>query len=130
MVEGIVTLDGVPVEGAELIFYPVDHETGEGASGRTDEKGYYRISSARGAPDKGTTAGEYAVTISQYISKVLDEPIIDYANDVVITYIAKEYLPLAYTDIKYSPLKVTVVTGKNEINFELDSKILAPRVSQ
>jgi len=122
MVEGIVTLDGVPVEGAEVIFYPLDLETGEGATGKTDEKGMYRLSSVKGAPGKGTPVGEYGVTVSKYITTVLDEPYLDRAQDAYITYTTEEHMPVVYTDIKDSPLKATVIAGNNTINLELVSK--------
>ena len=122
MVEGIVTLDGVPVEEAEVIFYPMGSDTGESATGKTDEKGYYRLSSMMGAPGKGTTAGNYGVTVSKWFVEELAEPYYDPAQDAVVKFKSEEKLPVIYTDIKDSPLRVTVAPGANTINLELESK--------
>jgi hypothetical protein len=121
MVEGVVTLDGVPVEGAEIIFYPVDHSTGEGATGRTDSQGRYRLSSVRGAPGRGVPAGEYGITVSHWVVTKLDEPYINIADDSWVRFRSEEMLPGVYTEIETSPLRATVVTGNNTIDLELHS---------
>ena len=120
MVEGVVTLDGTPVSEADVIFYPLDPVTGEGATGRTDDKGYYQLSSVRGVPGKGTTAGEYRITVSQWVTRELDEPYLD--RDALVRFESKELLPVIYTEVSNTPLSATVVPGKNEINLILDSK--------
>ena len=120
MVEGLVTLDGVPIEGADITFFPKG--TGESATGKTDAEGRYKLTSINGAPDKGTTVGEYGITASQWVVKKLDEPYIDKAQDALIEYDSKEMLPVVYTEIHTSPLKATVNAGPNTINLELDSK--------
>ena len=124
MVEGIVTLDGVPVEGAEVIFYPMT-DSGESATGKTDTGGHYTLSSMKGAPGKGTTAGDYSMTVSKWVVEELAEPYIDYAQDALIKFKSEEKLPAIYTDIKDSPLKATVAPGKNVIDLPLDSKTVS-----
>ena len=121
MVEGIVTLDGVPVEGAEVIFYPMA-DTGESATGKTDAAGHYTLSSMKGAPGKGTTAGDYGVTVSKWVVEELAEPYIDYAQDALVKFKSEEKMPTIYIEIKDSPLKATVAPGNNVIDLKLDSK--------
>ena len=127
MVEGVVTLDGVPVEGAEVTFYPTVSGIGESAMGKTDNKGHYRLSSMKGAPGKGTVAGEYGVTVSKWVTTKLDKPYIDKEQDALIEFESKELLPLVYTDIAYSPLRTSVVAGNNVIDLKLDSKAVRSR---
>jgi len=127
MVEGVVTLDGIPVEGAEVTFHPLETGVGESAVGKTDAQGMYRLSSMKGAPGKGTTAGEYQVTVSQWVTRELDEPYVDHAQDALIQFESKEMLPAVYTEIQHTPLTATVAPGKNEINFALDSKAVIER---
>ena len=43
MVEGVVTLDGRPVEGATLTFVPVTEGFGAAATGMSDAEGKYRL---------------------------------------------------------------------------------------
>lgn len=123
-VEGTVTLDGVPIADAEVIFYPVIFGTGETASGRTDAKGVYRLSSMKGAPDKGSVAAEYAVTVSKYVTTKLETPYLDLKQDALITHESKELLPSAYTEVEFSPLTATVKQGKNVIDIKLESTVV------
>lgn len=127
MVEGVVTLDGVPVEDAEVTFYPAKGSSGESAMGKTDAEGKYRLSSMKGAPGKGTAAGEYGVTISKWVTTELDTPYVDKEQDALIKFKSEEKLPLVYTDIESSPLEATVTAGSNVIDFPLDSKAVRAR---
>ncbi|MDR3196945.1 MAG: hypothetical protein LBU34_03660 [Planctomycetaceae bacterium] len=124
MVEGTVTLDGVPVSDAEVTFYPVQLGVGISAMGRTDTHGVYRLSSMKGAPEKGTVSGDYYITVSKYVTKEIEKPYFDPAQDAVIKFESKEMVPLAYTDVETSPLTVTVAEGKNIIDLKLDSNVI------
>ena len=64
-VEGTVTHNGAPIEGASVAFYAADGN-GIGAGANTDSSGKYRLQTAAGAP--GTTAGTYTVTVSKRTS--------------------------------------------------------------
>ena len=64
-VEGTITLSGVPVEGANVMFSPVTEGQGAPAYGRTDAEGRYKLQTQQGAVDAGTTPGEYKVTVSK-----------------------------------------------------------------
>jgi hypothetical protein len=61
-VEGVVTEDGVPVDGATVTFNPTT-EGGVIATGRTDSKGEFHLTTYTSGD--GAVAGEYAVTISK-----------------------------------------------------------------
>lgn len=123
-VEGTVTLDGVPVADADIIFQPITFGVGETATGRTDAKGVYRLSSMTGAPGKGTVAAEYAVTASKYVTTALEKPYADVKQDALITHESKEMLPSAYTEVEFSPLTATVKPGKNVIDLKLESSVV------
>lgn len=60
-VEGTVKLDGNPVEGANVGFYP--KSGGRPAMGRTDRNGHYTLSTF--AARDGAIPGEHAVVISK-----------------------------------------------------------------
>ncbi|MDR0335873.1 MAG: carboxypeptidase-like regulatory domain-containing protein [Planctomycetaceae bacterium] len=127
MVEGIVTLDGVPVADAEITFYPVQFGVGESAMGRTDANGVYNLSSMKGKPKKGTLPADYNITVSKYVTKELEKPYFDPAQDAVIKFESNEMIPLVYTDVETSPLTATVVKGNNVINLPLDSKAISSK---
>ncbi len=60
-VEGIVKLDGQPLEGAMVVFTPVG-EHGQSASGLTKSDGTFELKAANGKT--GAAPGEYKVVVS------------------------------------------------------------------
>jgi hypothetical protein len=127
MVEGTVTLDGIPVSDAEITFYPVQPDIGTSAMGRTDTNGVYHLSSIKGEPEKGTMPADYNITVSKYVTKEIEKPYFDPKQDAVIKFESKEMIPLAYTDVETSPLTATVIKGKNVIDLKLDSKVISKK---
>src|SRR5258708_2370379 len=68
-VEGVVTLDGTPVQGATVIFVP---ETGDRqASGQTDADGVFHLTTFN--TGDGAVPGTYKVTVSK-TSAVVSDP--------------------------------------------------------
>jgi hypothetical protein len=61
-VEGVVTLDNQPVEGAMVRFVPVDPAAGQPASGITGSDGHFRLTTR--SPNDGAMPGEYKVQIT------------------------------------------------------------------
>jgi hypothetical protein len=61
-ISGTVTLDGTPVEGANVVFAPTSGD-GSAASGVTDRSGRYRLTTRD--PNDGALAGSYLVMISK-----------------------------------------------------------------
>lgn len=107
-VEGVVTLDGNPVDRATIIFYP---PTGRSSFGYTDENGHYSLVHSR--KNNGALIGNHRVTISTEIEK-------DYLNGAN-TDARKETMPAKYLDPEKTDLTGTVNSGSNEIDFELKS---------
>ena len=74
-VEGIVTLDGSPVEGASVGYSPVDRKVGLPAGGKTDAAGRYELTAVRGGkPRAGTAIGDYAISITKVEFVPPEEP--------------------------------------------------------
>jgi len=122
-VEGVVTLDGQSLEGASVTFIPkTEGGNAETASGHSDEKGVYKLSSVNGDPMKGAVAGDYVVNVSKI---KVDDPKtgMSYEQAAMSTTVAKQtqLLPKVYQDRKNSPLTFTVKPGKNKIDIELKS---------
>jgi len=138
-VEGIVTLDGKPLEGALVSFYPeVSGENTRTAAGYSDASGKYTLTSDGGEPQKGALAGDYVVTISLQTVEATGAPTVP-AVDVSTmsspigdsrgpsggsSSQAKrtDITPKVYADVSTSPLKAPVKKGKNNIPFEITSK--------
>jgi hypothetical protein len=132
MVEGVVLLDGRPVEGATVFFSPAsetgDEALGLPAAGRTGRDGGFRLNAGRGAkPGAGTKAGEYIVTVVKQESDPVPPP--DLAKPPVsppeIT--VRDLLPARYKLGATTPLRATVKHGKNVYRFELGSGAAADR---
>jgi hypothetical protein len=64
--EGTITLDGVPVEGATIVFYPVDGEAKNTAAGSavSDAQGHFTVVPGEKA---GIPAGKYKVLVTKTI---------------------------------------------------------------
>ena len=74
-VEGTVTLDGSPVEGASVGYSPINRAVGLPAAGKTDAKGRYRLTAVGGGKQgAGTVIGDYAVSITKLEIVPADEP--------------------------------------------------------
>ena len=117
MVVGMVTIDGEPLAGATVGFSPLIAGQGLPATGGTLADGRFRLTATRGgATEKGTTVGDYAVSISKV--ELLPDPKWDNLKpgerptaprDIRYGYI----VPKAYESITTSGLKATVKKGLN-----------------
>ena len=129
MVEGVVLLDGEPVEGATICFSPAESggkgEAGLPAAGRTGAGGTFRLNAIGGARSgSGTKVGEYVVTVMKQESDPMPEPDPN-APPTVVEIRVRELLPKAYRLPATSPLKATVKKGLNTYRFELSSSAAA-----
>ena len=125
-VEGIVTLDGEPLADVSVTFIPkTEGGSEEAASGYSNEKGVYKLSSMNGDPEKGAVAGEYVVNVSKI--EVQDPTAgMSYEQRTMMsgsTPIVKQIqlLPAIYQDRTNTPLSFTVKSGKNKIDLDLKS---------
>jgi hypothetical protein len=113
-VSGKVTVNGQPVEGAEVVFYGATPDlTGPGTPapvGTTDANGEFRLRSYD--PEDGAPAGKFNVTV------IWREPIPPNADREM--YQPKDRLQGRYSDPKKSGLTATVEEGGGELPpFEL-----------
>jgi len=105
-VAGNVTVNGNPVNGLELNFYPIE-DPGQGISNAyTRDGGKYQLVRGRG---KDIPVGKYKVTISVF---QLDDGMESSEVD----------LPEKFTSRANTELSATVNGGENEIDFELTTK--------
>jgi len=127
-VEGVVTLDGKPLEGASVGYSPVTPSQGLPAGGKTDASGRYRLTAVRGGkPGGGTAVGDYGVMITKSEIIPPDEPVPPprLGGPPPDTIRIRSVIPEAYGEKATSGLQVTVKPGRNtspEFSFELDSK--------
>jgi len=120
-VEGVVTLDGKPVEGAIVAFTP--SRAGLAAAGTTDASGVYRLNALTGPAGGGTLVGDYLVAVQKWRGEDLGpapnendhkayaawQQRMAKADSRELTYLT----PKAYGDAATSGLKVTVKQGRN-----------------
>ena len=117
--QGVVTLDGQPLEEAYVQFHPVGTTRGTGAASNTDAEGRYELI----APDrsKGAPIGEYRVVISKLI---LPDGTPFKAEDGAgpMDSPGREMLPARFSDYEQSVLTVMVPEGGGKIDLPLVSK--------
>ncbi|MCL2624057.1 MAG: hypothetical protein FWD31_10365 [Planctomycetaceae bacterium] len=127
LVEGIVTVDGKTVEGADVSFVPKQASSSPDdlsgpllASGKTDVNGKYTLSTTRGSVvGGGTTPGEYKITIVK--KKMTNAPTAPLAAGQRHVPQYEYGVPRDFEDSNKSKIFVEVVKGKNSFNFDLKS---------
>jgi len=123
-VEGIVTIDGKPVEAATVNFAPLVESSDLSGTllgmGRTDVHGKYTLSTNRGSiVGGGTTVGEYKVSIvKKEVTNAPTEPLLG-GQSWVPKFLY--HVPKVFEDARTSPLTVEIVRGKNVFHFALKS---------
>lgn len=121
-VEGTVTYKDAPLTEASIAFSPVDASKGTPAYGRTDAQGKYKLQTQLGAVNKGTTPGEYVVIISKSENVPTGKQEKDSDGNMVDITETKTLVPTIYGSATKSPLRATVVKGKNTFDFTLEGK--------
>lgn len=135
-VSGVVTLDGNPVEGANVVFMAVgDHLDGRPAQGVTNKDGEFELSTM-GDKD-GALKRSYKVVINKFVPTKPNLKMPDYPDTVEGKAARQDFmyrnfealgiqplknaLPVQYADSEKTPLSCNV-TGKTKVKFELVSK--------
>lgn len=121
-VSGVVTLDGTPVEGAQVALNPED-PTGQGAFGRTDAEGRYELTTFETAD--GAVPGNYIVTVTKYDvpppqPEASGEDYVPPEAGGARPKAPKNELPTQYSQMHTSELRAVVsAEGENKFDFAL-----------
>ena len=108
-VEGTVTLDGIPLGGAKVIFTPV--EGGRSSMAVTDGSGRYELEFGPGM--KGALVGKHKVSISTFEAGETDD------SGKLVGHVP-ERVPAKYN--RDSILTAEVKAGSQVIDFKLESR--------
>ena len=123
-VTGTVTLDDKPLAGANVGFTPKTEGQGQPGYAMTDDNGKYVLQTLLGEANAGTTAGEYAVTVSKKESPEMK--VAEYGSSGYQPMSGgsqpTETLPAVYTNPTTTPFSASVQKGKNTFDFNLKSK--------
>ena len=129
-VEGIVLMDGKPLDGAAVYFHP--DEGGPVGIDRTDQDGIFSLETAAG---EGVKSGSYTVTLSRITDPVRSEmpPWVganaDVTPEMAAAWEAKmdvlrakehEWVPEKYRQTSTTPFRFTVPTDE-EVRLEFES---------
>lgn len=122
-VTGVVTLNGTPVEGAQVTFNP-EARDGRGAFGLTDAEGRYELATFEAGD--GAVAGKYIVTMAKYDTppapegEVSEEEYVPpEAGGGAAEAPPKNLLPDQYRQMHTSNLRAEVKEGDNTFDFAL-----------
>ena len=135
-VNGVVTLDGKPVEGATVNFYAVgDSKDGRVAHGTTNKEGEFRLSTL--GKEDGALPRRYKVVVTKYVPTIANLKIPDFPDTqegrdakqdfMYRTFEAKgiqpfkNSLPAVYGDSNTTPLEYDI-TERTTVKLELVSK--------
>ncbi len=119
---GIVTLDGMPLEGATVRFAPITEKGFHGAAGMTDAAGKYELQTdiGNGARRAGVIPGSYRIYVSRLVKPDGSFVPID-TNEPPMMSGARDTIPLKYTTGK-AQLRYTVAPEGGTFDIKLDSK--------
>jgi hypothetical protein len=117
-VNGIVTWDGTPLDGAAVTFYPEEKAGTTGGSALTGTDGKFVIVGAKG--QGGLVPGKYKVTVSKLKGggAVTDEPVLAAVTEAE----AKNDLPAIYSNPDKTILSYSVTGDGKPIEIKLFSK--------
>ena len=123
-VEGTVTLDGKPLEGAAVSFVPA--EGGRPCTGQTDDQGHFTLASY--VAGDGVPPGEYKVTVIKLDARRQAEaaPVEEGAQESEqlmgnVEQAVKFITPMKYSSPATTDLKVDVTTGMKPVEIDLTS---------
>ena len=109
---GVLTLDGSPLAGAGIAFYPTS-DTGSGAFAKCDDNGEFTVKTAGSV--SGLAPGEYVVVIEG--ADDLDEE-----EGITEVTIGGKVIPEKYLSEKTSDIKISVSESEeNELEIKLSS---------
>lgn len=115
-VTGIVSINGNPESGIEIMFMPLQGTSGTGAFARTGEGGAFTLKHRSGQAD--IEKGKYKVLFSKFIKP--DGSPIGPDDDAATAGI--EQLPSIYTNEERSKIIEEVPTGGKKFEFDLKIK--------
>ncbi|MGL6196888.1 MAG: hypothetical protein ACRC2T_18905 [Thermoguttaceae bacterium] len=118
-VSGTITMNGEPVTGATVIFNPDSETDGDAATGITNEKGEYKLQTANGKVDGGTTPGNYTVMVKKTEFVKTGAVTYDSSGNTSEETLPQSLLPQQFGSPR-SPLKAVVEKKKNTFDFKLD----------
>jgi hypothetical protein len=117
-VNGNVTLNGEPLSGAQVDFFPV--EGGTSLSATTNDEGEYSI---RSTVYSGQTAGQYKVVLTKYAPR---DP-----SAGQMTMDRVNVIPIQYTDRTKTPLSAELKPGTNNLpTFALEGTVEEPKAEK
>ena len=113
---GVVTLDGKPVEGAQVVF--IDDTSNKSADGMSDSKGQFSLNAFPGQKT-GAQPGSYKVQVSKTVEKKLGGTNADGGENL-----AWEFgVPKHYSNFNKSGLTASIPEeGVRDLKIELKSK--------
>lgn len=123
-VSGTISLDGEPLEGATVIFFPdVEHPGGENASGQTDATGTYQLTTSIGGQgaQPGAVPGRYRVMISKFVMPDGSPLPPEMTEADAEADGGQQVVPSRYSNYERPTLDAEVTEGENVHDFELSS---------
>ena len=119
-VTGVVTLDGEPLSGADILLIPQGTTLGQGGAGRTDASGRFSLKSPDGKFE-GVVQGGYRVVINKLVTPdgadFVPTPDMD-----PMTAAYREILPAIYSDSVHTTLTAQIGPGTPPLEFKLVSQ--------
>jgi len=118
--KGTVTLDGVPLSDALVMFIPVDGGEMRAASAQTDASGGFTMSTLQ--PQDGVTPGKFAVTVVKHeeFGPAPKTTVNEAGEEFTPAHPTRNILPAKYASKGTSGIEVTIdKSGNKNVKIEL-----------
>jgi hypothetical protein len=120
--EGVVTLDGKPLAGAQVMLEPRGETRGQAVFAKTDGAGKFAVASPDGK-QRGAAVGNYRVIISKLVKPDGSDFIPDPNSGPDDTGGFRQLLPSVYSDPVQTTLTADVPDGGTKsLEFKLNSR--------
>ncbi|MDR2643417.1 MAG: hypothetical protein LBC74_11560 [Planctomycetaceae bacterium] len=116
-VEGVVFVDGLPMEGVNVTFSPRQPQ-GYSAGGVTDAAGKFKLTTGGAPVNSGALSGEYNVTFRKVQVKETTFEESQAGKQTTETYL----IPAKYGDVQTSEISPVTVEKGNKNSFEFHLK--------
>jgi hypothetical protein len=116
-VRGVVTLDGRPLAGASVTFYPEKGTAGLGGAAQTGPDGTFAVVGVGG--EAGLLPGTYRVTVSKGTRKTAGDP--EQEGAIIPELDLKDELPPTYSHPGQTVLSYPVTGDGKPIAIKLES---------
>jgi hypothetical protein len=117
---GMITYNGLPLEGATIVLMPKSQTNQQGAGGLSGTDGKFRVTTI--SDNDGAFPGEYSVSVLKEESlQISDEELLEYSRQGKVPPKPKSLIPIQYSN-PAKPLIFLTIPAAGDKNLVIELK--------